>query len=302
MPLAAIRQPDVQAWVAELSARGFAPATVVKAYQLLGRTMTAAVNADMLPRSPCRAVRLPRIEREEMRFLDPGRGCPPGRCNRLALPGAGPARRLRRAAHRGAGRAAPASGRPAPGHRRCGRDRGRGPWPSSTPGRPRPAPVGASVGLPRSWWRSWPSTWGRSGDADAYVFTADQGGVLRASNFRTKVWLPAIRAAGLAPAASPRSSAHGGGAVDRRRGEPQGGQLSGPGIPRWRSPWTATATCSRATTTSCATAWTPCMSRVSRPFPPRRGGAAGGPAAARSRPQRGPRQAKQRTRPAVQRA
>jgi hypothetical protein len=53
----------VQAWVAELSARGFKPATVVKAYQLLGRTMTAAVNADMVPRSPCRAVRLPKVER-----------------------------------------------------------------------------------------------------------------------------------------------------------------------------------------------------------------------------------------------
>src|SRR5215217_1472476 len=25
----------------------------------------------MIPRSPCRAIRLPRIEREEMRFLDP---------------------------------------------------------------------------------------------------------------------------------------------------------------------------------------------------------------------------------------
>jgi hypothetical protein len=37
-PLAAIKQRDVQAWVADLRARGFAPATVVKAYQLLGRT------------------------------------------------------------------------------------------------------------------------------------------------------------------------------------------------------------------------------------------------------------------------
>src|SRR5919201_1153371 len=70
-PLAAITQPDVQAWVNHLTARGFAPATVVKAYQLLGRTLTAAVNADMIPRSPCRAVRLPKIEREEMRFLTP---------------------------------------------------------------------------------------------------------------------------------------------------------------------------------------------------------------------------------------
>jgi hypothetical protein len=46
-PLAAIRQPDVQAWLAELSARGFKRGTVVKAYQLLDRTMTAAVNAPL---------------------------------------------------------------------------------------------------------------------------------------------------------------------------------------------------------------------------------------------------------------
>jgi integrase len=37
------------------------------------------------------------------------------------------------------------------------------------------------------------------GDADGHVFTADKGGVLRPSNFRVKVWLPAVRAAGLAP-------------------------------------------------------------------------------------------------------
>jgi hypothetical protein len=43
---------------------------------------------------------------------------------------------------------------------------------------------------------------GPVGDADTWVFTADKGGVLRPSNFRVKVWLPAIRAAELA-AASP---------------------------------------------------------------------------------------------------
>ena len=40
---------------------------------------------------------------------------------------------------------------------------------------------------------------GPVGPADAYVFTAEKGGVLRTSNFRIKVWLPAVRAAGLAP-------------------------------------------------------------------------------------------------------
>ena len=38
-PAGRIRQRDVRAWVTDLSARGFAPATVVKAYQLLGRTI-----------------------------------------------------------------------------------------------------------------------------------------------------------------------------------------------------------------------------------------------------------------------
>ena len=40
---------------------------------------------------------------------------------------------------------------------------------------------------------------GPLGSADAHVFTSDKGGTLRTSNFRAKVWLPAVRAAGLAP-------------------------------------------------------------------------------------------------------
>jgi hypothetical protein len=39
MPLAGISQRDVRAWVAELSARSLAPATVQNAYQLLGKVM-----------------------------------------------------------------------------------------------------------------------------------------------------------------------------------------------------------------------------------------------------------------------
>jgi transposase len=71
VPLAAISQRDVLAWVADLSARGLAPATVQKAYQLLGKIMGAAVDAGMLAQSPCRRVALPKVEREEMRFLTP---------------------------------------------------------------------------------------------------------------------------------------------------------------------------------------------------------------------------------------
>jgi hypothetical protein len=62
MPLAEITQRDVRAWVAELSARGLAPATVQEAYQLLGKVMGAAVDAGMLAQSPCRRVPLPEPE------------------------------------------------------------------------------------------------------------------------------------------------------------------------------------------------------------------------------------------------
>ena len=71
MPLDAIRQRDVRAWVAGLTAHGLAPATVVKVYQLFAKVMAAAVAAEMLPVSPCRGISLPRVEQEEMRYLNP---------------------------------------------------------------------------------------------------------------------------------------------------------------------------------------------------------------------------------------
>lgn len=69
--LADIHQPDVVAWVAALEAAGLAPATVVKAYQLFAGSMQGAVDAGLIARSPCRRVPLPKVEREEMRFLTP---------------------------------------------------------------------------------------------------------------------------------------------------------------------------------------------------------------------------------------
>jgi hypothetical protein len=55
------------------------------------------------------------------------------------------------------------------------------------------------VTLPRSVIEELAEHLGPVGEADGWVFTADKGGVLRPSNFRVKVWLPAIRVAGLAP-------------------------------------------------------------------------------------------------------
>jgi integrase len=71
MRLDAIGALDVREWVADLSRSGLAPATVHKAYQTLSKVMRGAVDADLLAQTPCRRIELPRIEREEMRFLAP---------------------------------------------------------------------------------------------------------------------------------------------------------------------------------------------------------------------------------------
>jgi integrase len=69
--LDAIGVLDVRRWVAELSASGLAPATVHKAYQTLSKALRGAVDTGLLAQTPCRRIELPRIEREEMRFLAP---------------------------------------------------------------------------------------------------------------------------------------------------------------------------------------------------------------------------------------
>ena len=71
MRLDAIRVLDVREWVAQLNAKGLAPATVHKAYETLSKVLRSAVEPDLLAQSPCRNVDLPRIERDEMRFLAP---------------------------------------------------------------------------------------------------------------------------------------------------------------------------------------------------------------------------------------
>jgi hypothetical protein len=50
---------------------GLAPATVHKANQTLSKLLRGAVDAGLLAQTPCRRIELPRIEREEMRFLAP---------------------------------------------------------------------------------------------------------------------------------------------------------------------------------------------------------------------------------------
>src|SRR5215211_317552 len=160
--------------------------------------MTAGVNADMIARSPCRAVRLPKVEREEMRFLAPAEVARLAdainpRYRALVLVGAYGGLRIGELAGLRRGRVDLLHGTvdvaeivvevhgqlyTGPPKTRAGR---------------------RTIGLPRAVVDELAAHMGPVGPADSYVFTADRGGVLRTSNFRTKVWLPAVRAAGLEP-------------------------------------------------------------------------------------------------------
>jgi integrase len=195
-PLAAISQRDVRAWVAELSAGPLAPATVQKADQLLGKVMGAAVDAGMIPQTPCRRVPLPKVEREEMRFLTPAEvatlaAAIAPRYRALVLVGAygglrigelaGP-RRSRVDLLRGTVQVAEIIAEP----------KGRlqiGP-PKTRAGR-------RTVGLPRFVAEELAAHLAGLGDPEALVFAAPEGGPLRVHGFRARVWRPATRAAGL---------------------------------------------------------------------------------------------------------
>jgi integrase len=196
VPLAAISQRDVRAWVAELSARGLAPATVQKSYQLLGKVMGAAADAGMLAQSPCRRVPLPKVEREEMRFLTPAEvaalaAAIPPRYRALVLVGAYGGLRIGELA----------------GLRRSRVDLLRGTVQVAEIvvevrgvlhiGPPKTRASRRTVGLPRFVADELAAHLAGPGDPEHFVFTAPQGGALRVTAFRARVWRLAIRAAGL---------------------------------------------------------------------------------------------------------
>jgi integrase len=195
-PLAAISQRDVRAWVADLSAGPLAPATVQKAYQLLGKVMGAAVDAGMLAQSPCRRVPLPKVEREEMRFLTPAEVATLAdaiqpRYRALVLVGAYGGLRIGELA----------------GLRRSRVDLLRGTVTVAEivvevrgvlhMGPPKTRASRRTVGLPRFVVEELAAHLDSPGDPEHFVFTAPQGGPLRVTAFRARVWRPATRAAGL---------------------------------------------------------------------------------------------------------
>lgn len=68
MPLASITPTSVRGLVDKMAAK-LAPATVRTNYGVLRAAMSAAVESDLIGRSPCRGVKLPADDRDDPRFL-----------------------------------------------------------------------------------------------------------------------------------------------------------------------------------------------------------------------------------------
>lgn len=69
LPVAAVRPIMVGEWVASLTGRGLSPSRVRQSYRLLSQLMSAAVDNDLIPVTPCRRVRLPRMPETEPHIL-----------------------------------------------------------------------------------------------------------------------------------------------------------------------------------------------------------------------------------------
>lgn len=68
--LAAIEPLHIRKWIARLRKGGLSVSRTRQAYQVLSAALKAAVESDYLARTPCIGVKLPREQRQEMRFLN----------------------------------------------------------------------------------------------------------------------------------------------------------------------------------------------------------------------------------------
>jgi integrase len=192
MPIGAIGPFDVQAWVGDLDADGYAPATIRKAHQLLGRILNDAVRSGLIAATPCRDITLPRIQDTEKRFLTPNEitrladtihprykalvvtaaytGCRVGELIALDLDRYQPDKRIIRIER---------SLAEVRGHLRFGQ--------------PKTAAARRAVSIP-AWLpqvidqhlADYPP------DPDGLIFTAPEGGPIRRNTFRARFWLPAV--------------------------------------------------------------------------------------------------------------
>jgi integrase len=194
--LASIDRVLVETWIAELIAKGLAPATIHKCVQILAKALRGAVESGMIATNPCARVSLPKIERDEMRFLDPTQVAElteaiDARYRAMVLLGAYGGLRLGEMLALDASRVDLL-------RRRVDvavtlyEVRGQ-----MTTNPPKTRAGRRSVPIPKVVADALGEHLG--GRAEGPVFTAPEGGPVRASLWRRRFWAPATTAAGLAP-------------------------------------------------------------------------------------------------------
>ena len=65
IPLKALKNNDIQAWVNNLSSMNKSPKTIRNAYNLLNPALEKAVILGMLPRNPCVGTVLPKLQKPQ---------------------------------------------------------------------------------------------------------------------------------------------------------------------------------------------------------------------------------------------
>ena len=158
--------------------------------------MAAAVDTGMIPRTPCRRMSLPKIDRQEMRFLSPHEVARLAAAIRpdyraLILLGAYGGLRIGEMAGLHRGRV----------------DLAQGivqvvevvtePTGKLHLGPPKTRAARRTVGLPQFVVEALAERMSTPGSPEDFVFAGPKGGVLRVSTFRSRFWRPAVNAAGL---------------------------------------------------------------------------------------------------------
>jgi integrase len=198
-PLNRITPDEIREWIAILEAAGKAPATTRKAYQILGSIVAQAVDDGHLAKSPLpRRPGLPSVERREMKILtvdevhalaetiDPRYramvltaayvGLRPGETAGLKIESVD----LLRASLTVSGTLSEIRG-------------------EVLLGPPKTKRSARTLAISRSLAQEIGEHIGHYASKDGWIFPSPKGSALRWSNFRRRVWLPAVAAAGLEP-------------------------------------------------------------------------------------------------------
>lgn len=192
--LGSVTPTDVQGFVAQLKEKGLAPSTIRQSYLLVAGVFSSAFDSDIIVRSPCRGVNLPRDSKTEMRFLTADEvsdlaGVIDDRYRALVLTAAYAGCRFGELAglktHR-----LDLLRRSLTVAEALSEVRGQ-----VRVADPKTSAARRQVALPKfladelsAHLGEWPP------GADGFVFTAPQGGPLLRRNFRRRAWLPAVQA------------------------------------------------------------------------------------------------------------